>query len=101
MAADLATFIVEFPEFEEMADPTSGAPEVLERALRDAKKLVGLKAWGDRWQDGVFVKTAELLALTPFGENMRLRDGTSPYGRMYRQMQLALGMRFAIVGGVD
>lgn len=99
MAADRATFIVEFPEFEEM---NTLAPEVLDRALRDAQRMVGQRAWGVRWQDGVFVKTAELLALTAFGENMRLRGQlASPYGEMYKQMQRSLGLRFGLSGGVD
>lgn len=97
MSVDRATFVERFPEFSEMNDVGEAQP-VLDRALRDAQRFVGQKAWGPRWEDGVFVKTAELLTMTPFGENMRLKDGTSPYSRMFREMQVSLGVRFALAG---
>lgn len=82
-----------------MAADTDAAVCV-DRALRDAKRFCGQKQWGTRWQDGVFVKAAALLALTPFGENMRLQGKlSSPYAEMFRSMQLSLPYRFALAGG--
>jgi hypothetical protein len=100
MAVDVDTFVLNFPEFEEMADDSTGVPDVIERALRDARRFCGQKQWGTRWQDAVFVKAAALLALTPFGENMRLQGKlSSPYAEMFASMQRQLHYRFALVGG--
>lgn len=105
MAVDRDTFVLNFPEFTEMASDGSGdlplgAPEVIDRALRDAARFVGRKQWGTRYEDGVFVKAAALLALTPFGENMRLKGTmSSPYAEMFRDMQRSLPYRFALTGG--
>jgi hypothetical protein len=97
MAVDRATFVADFPEFTEMA-ADSDAQLVIDRALRDAKRFCGQKQWGTRWQDGVFVKAAELLSMTPFGENMRMKDGKSPYTALFRSMQVSLPYRFAAPG---
>ncbi len=99
MSIDAATFVSERPEFKE-AYEESGSTAVITSALRDAAMFVDSAVWGDRYQGALFVKTAELLAMTPFGENARLKGApdSSGYAVIFNQMLLALPMRVMVSG---
>lgn len=79
MAYTLASFIVDYPEFEE-ADAA-----LVEGKLAMATRRVDAVAWGDQFDDGVGLLAAHLLAISPFGQMARMSatDGTSTYLKSY------------------
>jgi hypothetical protein len=99
MAVDATTFVTEYPEF---AECQTVAPALIARALRQAAGFCDARAFGSRYQDAVFCKAADILAMTPFGENARLKtDPTqSCYSVVFRQMLLALPLRMGVAGGI-
>lgn len=80
-----AAFIEAYPAF-------ADAPQALvEAALTEAIAETSETIWGDQYQTGVFLKTADILAMTPEGKAMRLSsdDGKSIYhARLLRLRRL-------------
>lgn len=99
MVIDGATFVLEYPEFLECYDT---APRLIQRALRQGAAFCDSGVWGSRYADGVFCKAAEILAMTPFGENARLKGdpSTSGYAITFAQMLQSLPIRIGLAGGV-
>lgn len=97
MAIDVATFVAGYPEFEEVADLR---PALIQRCLDDAKHYVSQAAFKNRYQAAVFAKAAHLLAMTPYGEEARLKGSKteSCYSVTFDEMCKAAPLR-AIVGG--
>lgn len=95
MAVSAAQFLVEFPEF----GPTNTQrPGLIEAKLEHASRFVSARLWGTRYDRGVYLKAAHLLAMTPYGENARLHK-TSPetvYSVLWDQEVEALPARMWI-----
>lgn len=89
MAITAADFRVEYPEF-------SAAPDALVDAkLSAATHFCDASKWGARYQDGVFLKAAHLIAMSPSGEKMRIAKGSKEtlYSSMFDDMLMALPVR--------
>ncbi len=69
MAATVAGFLVMFPEFE--ATYTQ-RPQLLAETLTYAAQHVSAVRWGARYERGVYLKLAHMIALSPYGESARL-----------------------------
>lgn len=99
MAIDNASFVAAYPEFDEINDL---APASITSALTRAQAFCSAAVWGDRYEAGVFVKAAHLLAMTPFGENARIAgSNATAYGETFKEMVRALPMRIIVSGGFD
>lgn len=75
-------FDARFPEF-------AGRPDaLLTSTLETAHARCHSDTWGTGRNDGVLYLTAHLLALSPFGREMRMvnRDGTTAYEATYRTL---------------
>lgn len=97
MAITSAGFIDAFPEFTEALDLQ---PAMVESAIKRAQAFVGVKAWGDRYEAGVYQKAAHLLAMSPFGENLRIdAKQATAYGVVFQEMVQALPLRVLVAGG--
>ena len=88
--ATVAGFRAGYPEF-------SAAENGLVAAkLNEAIRSCDANVWTSRVDDGVYVLTAHLLAMSPFGQNARMQSGgTSTYEARYNRMvlEVALGAR--------
>jgi hypothetical protein len=75
VAIDVASFKSAFPEFAQAPDQT--VQEKLTSAIRQTDQGV----WGSQYEDGVFFRTADLLAKCPYGRKMQLvnKDGSTAY----------------------
>jgi hypothetical protein len=97
MAADATGFVATFPEFQEAYDLQ---PEMIERAVVRAQAYVSQRIWGDRYEAGVYQKTAHLLAMGGLGENLRIdAKAATAYGVVFAEMVQALPIRMLISGG--
>lgn len=79
MAVSAATFDARFPEF-------AGRPDaLLTSVLAAATARCHSDTWGTGQNEGILYLTAHLLALSPFGREMRMvnRDGTTAYQGTY------------------
>ena len=100
MAVDVATLVSEFPEFSSAA---TAQPAMVARALRLAQSLVDARQYGSAYQDAVFLLTADALAMSPYGESLRINvDGepTSVYRLQYERLQRAKSPRVMLGGGL-
>lgn len=95
-AATLAEFRIRFPEF---GDGTRGASDTLvERMLVTADNLNDPDTWGDSKYDAVYYKAAHLVALSPYGADMRLKsdNGQTVYGAEYNRLLQTLTRGFVV-----
>lgn len=102
MAITRASFVQQFPEFEEInAEPM--CQPMIDRCLTSALMFVDAAVWGARFEAGVLYKAAHLLAMTPFGENARLQgDRTSSvYSVVFEDMLKALPVRGVCAGASE
>lgn len=79
----VAEFRVRFPEF---GNGTTGASDALiQSKLDDADSIVHPDTWGDRARQAAYYKAAHLVALSPYGADMRLSgaDLQTTYGTQY------------------
>lgn len=97
MSIDVATWVSEFPEFQVAA---ASQPAMFERALRAATRLVDPALFGTAYQDAVFLLASHFAALSPFGENLRLKDGTTAYEQQYKQLRDSRRPRVMVGGGL-
>jgi hypothetical protein len=97
MAVDADSFVANFPEFAEILELK---PETVDAVLLRAKAFCSQRLWGERYEAGVFQKAAHLLAMTAFGENLRI-DGqkATAYGVVFDEMVRALPVRIMVAGG--
>lgn len=97
MAIDAASFVANFPEFEEINDV---APAAVAGALLRAQAYVSATVWGTRYEAAVFTKAAHLLCMTGFGENARIDSkAATAYGQTFTEMVRALPIRILVSGG--
>jgi hypothetical protein len=84
-----ADFLVEFPEFADA--PTA----LIDAKLQAATYHVSQAIWGARYQQGVFVKAAHLLSMSPSGEKMRIAKGSKEtlYSAMFDELLACLPAR--------
>jgi hypothetical protein len=75
VAIDVASFKSAYPEFGQAPDAT------VQEKLSSAQRQTDSGVWGTQYEDGVFLRTADLLAKCPFGRKMQLvnKDGTTAY----------------------
>lgn len=99
MAINSTDFLATYPEFEEIF---AVRPNVITAQLRTAQAFCSERLWGDRYAAGVYCKAAHLIAMTPFGENARLKGGVSTtYQAVFKEMVSALPVRVAVAGGFN
>lgn len=99
MAITATDFVSSYKEFEEINEL---APETVAAALLRAQAFCSASVWGDRYEAGVFCKTAHLLAMSPFGENARIAGkNETAYGEVFKEMLRALPIRLMVSGGFD
>lgn len=91
-----AGFVAAFPEF---AQTNTDLPAYVQSKLDHAAHHVDELVWGDRYAYGVYLKAAHLLAMSPYGENMRLSKTSKEtvYGEMFKDELRALPARVMIV----
>lgn len=82
MALDLATFQNRYPEFAQID------PDYVTAVLADALQYVPVGTWGDFTDQGHGLKTAQLLAGSPFGNGTALvnADGTTVYDKKWLKL---------------
>lgn len=91
-----ATFVAQFPEFDEVA------PAVVNAALVRAANHVAPNVWREKAQDGMMYLAADFLATSPLGMNTKLlpKDGgMSTYRTQYEKMLLEVAGGFVVAGG--
>lgn len=97
MAVTVDGFLARFPEFEEASDLK---PDMVEGALKVAQAFVSARIWGDRYDAGVYQKTAHLLAMGALGENLRIdAKQATAYGVVFDEMVRAIPLRLMVAGG--
>lgn len=97
MALDVSSFVARFPEFSDVADVS---PDTIEAALSTAQTFCSETRWGSSYEAGVMYKAADLLAMSPMGENARL-DKTgkeTTYGVVFQSLLRKLPHRFLVPG---
>ena len=97
MAIDAPTLIAEYPEF---GPAYTAQPAMVERALRLALSQTDAAVYGSAHQDAVFLLAAHNLAYSPFGENLRLKDGSSIYLEQYKRLRDTRRPRVMVAGGL-
>ena len=90
MSLDAATFKIRRPEFASVDDP------VVEAAISNATALCPVSRWKTLQDQGIELRTAVALALSPFARNMALasKDGSTVY-----DAQLELLVQIVGAGG--
>ncbi len=97
MAVTLATFVETFPEFKATADDVSLTPYVQSK-LDAAARHVSAAVWGSQYEYAVMLKAAHMLAMSPYGEKMRLNKNSKEtvYGVLFAEELRALPIRMLI-----
>lgn len=96
MAIDLATFGNEFPEFRAVI---AREPAFVNRTLRAAQLMNDPLVFKTAYQDVVFLHAAHQLAMSPHGENLKLKDGTTVYWQQYVVIRDSRRPRVMVGGG--
>ncbi len=95
MASDitLATFKTIFPEFNALGDT------VISAHLEWARSMCNETTWGDLRDQGIALKAADSLALSPGAQQMRLasKQGKSIYQDRYDKLVKIVGGGFYVV----
>jgi hypothetical protein len=96
MAVTYATFIVEFPSFDQVAQAT------IEAKIADAQARCGEAAYADQYDVAVKYLTAHLLTIAPFGMQIGPQDepARSSFGDEYEKIKLGIPLRGQISGGL-
>lgn len=68
----IGDFRAQFPEFDEASDA------LVQQKLGQAQRSFDAELFGEKYQDAVMYKTADLLASSPFSRTMRLDKGQGP-----------------------
>ena len=97
MAITAADFVLEYPEFDAAA---SAQPAMVARALRLAESQVDPTVFKTATQDAVFLLAAHHLALSPYGENLRIDGTNSLYLEQFRRLSNSRRPRVMIGGGL-
>lgn len=69
MAITAVDFVAAFPEFQEAYDARPGS---VAAAIQEALPHVSALHYGSAYQQGVFLMTAHILSVSPYGQEMRL-----------------------------
>jgi hypothetical protein len=96
MAVTYATFIVEFPSFDQVAEATVTAK------IADAQARCGETAYGTQYDAAVKYLAAHLLTIAPFGMQIGPQDepARSSFGDEYEKIKLGIPLRGQISGGL-
>lgn len=86
MSVNVETFRARFPEFEKATDTMVVA------ALAEAARGCDPGIFGNRFADGVCLKAADQLAISPWGRMARMvsKEGTSTYGARFDALVLVV-----------
>lgn len=88
---NIATFLQQFPEFQ------AADAELVQAMLNAAQLEIDTSVWGPKADQGQGYLAAHKLALSPFGQNVRLvaKDGSTTYEKHYKELrgQVASGFR--------
>lgn len=90
---NLATFRVQFPEFNSAPDP------LVQSRLDQAERRINSEVWGPKENDGHGMLTAHLLALSIFGQMAKLQSktGETTYGVQFEAMEIEVaGFSFRV-----
>lgn len=89
MAVDYSAFIAEFEEYRAID------PELVAAKLREAKCLHSETAWGPLYDLAVKYTAADLLAMTPAGFNMAIKNdsGQTIYSETFKKWVRARNIR--------
>lgn len=90
MAINYTEFCEAFPEFATKPDKATVVAK-----LTAAQTFCDATRWGNRYQHGVFLKAAHMIALSPGGEKMLLAKGSreTVYSVQFAEMLMALPVR--------
>ena len=97
MAVDVSTWVSAYPEF---AVAAAAQPAMFARCLRLAVLQVDPAVFGNAYEDAVFLMASHHAALSPFGENLRLKDGTTAYEQQYQRLLNTRRPRVMVGGGL-
>lgn len=88
-----AEFYKQFPEFAALEQSSQGQ-DLLDAMLAGAALEVNADRWGGMADQGIAYLAAHKLAISPWGNSVRLSpgDGTSTYGHEYRRMVGLVGL---------
>ena len=96
MAASVATFLGQFPEF---TNTHARMPTIVPAMLAAAELEIDREVWGAKGDQGQMYLAAHKLALSPFGNNAELKagNGVTTYLVHYDSlvMQVSSGFRVA------
>jgi len=93
VALSYEDFLARFPEFEE------ASRTLVEAKIAEADLLHDDAVWGAQADLGRGYKTAELLALSPWGQNARMvnKDGSTTYGTVWEELQSRVAFGFRVI----
>jgi hypothetical protein len=96
MAVTYATFIVEFPSFDQVAQAT------IEAKIADAQARCGETAYAGQYDQAVKYLAAHLLTIAPYGMQIGPQDepARSSFGDEYEKIKLGIPLRGQISGGL-
>lgn len=87
MSLDTATFKINRPEFASVDDP------VIQAAIDKATQLCPSRRWGALQDQGIELRAAKALALSPFARSMALvsKDGSTVYDGALDELIIIVG----------
>ena len=91
LAALLAAFRVRCPEFHKV-DNTA-----VEFFLAESASECSLDSYGELHQAAVLLLTARKIALSPYGQPMRLADGSTTYDSEFFRLQDIAGLGIRVI----
>lgn len=96
--ADSSTFLDLFPEFTS-AMTVPGGPAMVNAAIAAGVASCGLEFWGANLDLAIYLTAADHLALSPYGENLRLKDTQETIYRLRLRQMMKLSHVHVAVGG--
>ncbi len=92
MAVTRRSFLARYPNFE----PASKI--MIDEALRDAVANVDTGIFGTKTDQAVALKAADILALSPFGQNARMqkKDGSTVWGQQFLALARSMTPGFRV-----
>lgn len=91
---DLATFFARYPEFAEAGS------ELVNACLLEAGATIDQATYGNLYDAAQGALAAHLLAIAPFGQNVRMvaKDGSTTYRKRFDELQRAATCGAAVSG---
>lgn len=98
MAIDRATFAQQYPEFRVISE-NADTQGLVDRCLALAVLQVDPLVFKSAYEQAVFLLAGHHMALSPYGENLRLKDGTSLYLEQFNRLSNTRRPRVMVGGG--